>query len=320
MTNKATIVWGFEVLESLDYEPKSQTPEDIQHTHWSSVLRYDTALGYVYLKQTPQELFVESEVTQVLRSQFKASVPKVIAVNSELHCFLVLDAGTPLRGVLKQNFDVNLLSQAIDKFTLMQKIVSDDIQVLLDLGVPDWRLNKLPDLFEQLLDMHDLLLSDGLSSNDLKALQQLKPIVSQLCNMLSSYNIPETLVQCDFHDNNMLINPSTREITFIDLGEIVISHSFFSLVGCLWQAKKHHGLSEHDSDYLQLVNACFRNFTDSASMGEISAAIEQARKLWFVFEALAQARLMKACGAEKIQAHQPGKLATTLRETMQLSN
>lgn len=39
--------------------------------------------------------------------------------------------------------------------------------------------------------------------------------------------------------DNILINDKTQNITFIDLGEIVISHPFFSLIGCLRQTKKH---------------------------------------------------------------------------------
>ncbi len=37
-----------------------------------------------------------------------------------------------------------------------------------------------------------------------------------LCKTLSDYAIKPTLVQCDFHDNNILIDEVSQKITFID--------------------------------------------------------------------------------------------------------
>ena len=55
------------------------------------------------------------------------------------------DAGQPLRGILKQQFDVALYCQAIDSFTSMQLATEDHINIFFDMDVPDWRLDKLPD-------------------------------------------------------------------------------------------------------------------------------------------------------------------------------
>ena len=58
----------------------------------------------------------------------------------------------------------------------------------------------------------------------------------------------------------MLIDDISQNITIIDLGEIVISHPFFSLINCLQQAKKHHALTDEDDAYLQLMDACLKNY------------------------------------------------------------
>ncbi len=57
----------------------------------------------------------------------------------------------------------------------------------------------------------------------------LLPKASILCKKLSDYSIKQTIVQPDFNDNNTLID-NVSNITTIDLGEIVISHPFFSLL------------------------------------------------------------------------------------------
>jgi hypothetical protein len=88
-------------------------PEIVQDTPWSYVIRFATSDGFIYLKQTPQQLALEANIIQALSDQFRAPVPTVIAHNTELNCFLMKDLGKSLRSILKQNFDEALLCKAI---------------------------------------------------------------------------------------------------------------------------------------------------------------------------------------------------------------
>jgi hypothetical protein len=74
--------------------------------------------------------------------QFNASVPVVIAINDDLHCFLMKDAGLSLRQYLKSEFYPDLLCQSIKAFTAFQRSTENNIEPFLALEVPDWRLNK----------------------------------------------------------------------------------------------------------------------------------------------------------------------------------
>ena len=234
---------------------------------------------------------MEAAIIQILHDQFHASVPEVIAHNAELNCFLMKDAGRPLREILKKQFDAALLCKAIDQFTSLQLAVADHVNIFLDIGVPDWRLDKLPDLYKQLLSQKDILIADGLSEIEISELETLLPKVSNLCKKLSGYSIKQTIVQSDFHDNNMLIDDISQNITIIDLGEIVISHPFFSLVNCLRQAKIHHALTDEDDAYLRLMDACLKNYMNFESKKHLSDAFAMAHILWFIYESLAQYRL-----------------------------
>jgi hypothetical protein len=75
-------------------------PEVILQTPWSHVYRFDTDRGYCYLKQVPPGLSLEPQVIYLLRGSCGASVPLLIADHPQSHCFLMQDAGIPLREFL----------------------------------------------------------------------------------------------------------------------------------------------------------------------------------------------------------------------------
>ena len=313
--NAKIIAWAKETLR-ITNDKVFASSKAIVKTPWSYVVCFETSDGYIYLKHTPNLLALEASIIQILHDQFHASVPKIIAYNAKLNSFLMKDAGRPLREILKQQFDAALLCKAIDQFTSLQLTVSDHINIFLDIGVPDWRLDKLPDLYKQLLSQKDVLIADGLSEIEISELEALLPKIFNLCKKLSHYAIKQTIVQCDFHDNNILIDDVSQDITFIDLGEIVISHPFFSLAGCLRQIKKHHALTDDDDKYLQIRDAWLKNYMVFESKKQLLDAFSIARKLWFVYEILAQYRLMIACGQARLMSFQHGKLSGSLREFM----
>jgi Phosphotransferase enzyme family len=315
--NKEIIQWGSKYLSSHGYILKNDLPEDVKNTPWSCVVRFATTEGYIYLKSTPKLLALEAIIYQILHEQFHAPVPEVIAHNPELNCFLMKDAGGPLREILKKKFDVALLYKAIDQFTSLQLTVANKVNIFLDIGVPDWRLDKIPALYKQVISQRDVLKADGLSEIEITELEKLLPKVSNLCKKLSGYSIKQTIVQPDFHDNNTLINDISQTITIIDLGEVVISHPFFSLATCLQQTKKHHGLTDKDDTYLRLVDACLKNYMILESRKNLLDAFATAYILLFVYGILASYRLMLACDRTRLMSfHGHGKLSGELREFM----
>lgn len=316
--NKKIIQWGCKYLASHGHALKSNLPENVQNTPWSFVVRFVTSEGYIYLKHTPELLALEAPIIQILHDQFHAPVPKVIAHNAELNCFLMKDAGKSLRRILKQKFDETLLCKAIDQFTSLQLTVADHVDVFLDIGVPDWRLDKFPDLYKQLLSQKEVLRVDGLSETEILKLEQLLPKISILCKKLSGYSIKQSVVQPDFNDNNILIDPLSQDATIIDLGEIAISHPFFSLLNCLQQLQKHHALSEEDDTYLQIRDACLKNYMNFESKKNLLDALEIARLLFFIYGAFCHYRLMIACDQERFTSsfQRYGKPSIPLKEFM----
>lgn len=282
-------------------------PEHILATPWSNVLRFSTSNGYIYLKQTGSALFLEPAIMQILYNKFQANVPIVVDINKDLNCFFMKDYGNPLRESLKRNFQPDLLCQGIKKYTHIQRDVENHIKTFIELGVPDWRLEKLPILYKQLISKEALLIEDGMMATELNTLHELYSKFASLCELLSSYKIPETLDHGNFNDNNILIENNTNNMTIIDWGEAVITHPFFSLAYCLRNAASHHSLKETDKAYLELQNACLESWQEIEQKNNLLAAILLAKQLLPVYLALGGYRLRTSSDAEIFETYSEGK-------------
>ncbi len=310
------ITWATDHLISNGYSLQ-HSPDIIVETPWSSVIRFSTSKEDIYLKQTSPSLFLEPKIMQLLANQLHASVPIVIASNDDLHCFLMKDAGLSLRQYLKTELHSDLLCQAIKQYTTIQRSTENHIESLLALGVPDWRLDKLPNLYDQLINQVAFLKADGITDEELQILRDLSPKITAQCALLSHYQIPEALVQPDFNTNNTLYDPIIKKMTLIDLGEIVITHPFFSLPNFLLQATIHHGVKELDQTYHQLQNAYFENWVELTTKNQLVEGFILVKKLWPIYSALALYRLMTSVDLQAFKAYcanKPNRLAGYLRE------
>lgn len=303
---REAIEWAIHYLLSNGYELSEPEPDTIQDTPWSYVARFITSSGHIYLKCTPKLLGLEVDVIHVLSHEFQAPVTEVIVHQPSLHCFLMKDAGATLRSILKRNFDMDLVCKAVNQFAATQLKVADKLNGLMDIGVPDWRLDRLPDLYQQLLLNKECLVEDGLSVNEIQQLQKLFTKVTELCEKLSSYDIKQSIVQPDFNDNNTLVDESSH-MTMIDLGELSISHPFFSLHNFLLQMKKHHGLTENDARYLKIKDSYLSNYMHYESKEHLREAFFMMQLLFPVYCALSDERLLNACDKTSLRSLFPGQ-------------
>ena len=307
--------WAINYLKSQGDLSSNFAPEIIQSMPWSEVTRFETSKGLVYLKKTPPALSLEPSVIKVLSEKYPIEVPVIIAFNKELNCFLMRDSGVPLRQFFQAGFKPEFLCEAIKNYTAMQLSTAHNLNAFIEIGVPDWRLEQFSALYRHYIAQEELLISDGLTPNELGKLRQLHSEVTRLCETLSSHKIPATLDHSDFSDNNILIDPETQKITIIDLGETVISHPFFSLINCLRDVQWRYGLKETDEAYLQLQDACFENWLGLESHKNLLEIFSYVKKLWPICENLAQYRLMMSCDVASFQAlNRQGRLTRGLKE------
>lgn len=309
------IKWAADSLKTKDYSLQS-TPTVEVETPWSNVIRFSTSKGDIYLKQMPPSISLEPQIIQLLGEQFHASVPTIIDINIDLHCFLMKDAGQVLRRYLKNKFQPDLLCRAIMEFTTIQRATESQLDSFLALGVPDWRLDTFPKLYNDVLAQEEFLKADGMTDKELQLLHDLGFQISEQCKLLSKCGIQETLVQTDFHSNNILFDSHTQKITFIDLGETVITHPFFSLHTFLRQTIIHHGVKELDQIYYQLQEACFKNWMEF-SRNRLLEGFKLAKNLWPIYSALGAYRLMSGVDLQAFKSYyadRPHRLVGYFRE------
>jgi aminoglycoside/choline kinase family phosphotransferase len=310
--NSPHIQWAIETLNSSGYRLENTNPEIILETAWSQVYRFLTNRGFVYLKKVPPALWLEVNVIELLQEQFYAPVPHILAQNQENHCFMMRDAGVPVHDFFKQEFNANVLIEAMQHYAMLQLNCADKIELFLNLGVPDWRLSQLPNLYQQLLGEEKLLLEDGLSPQELKILHHLDSKLLSICEQLAQYKIPDTFGHADFHDKNILVNPQTCQITLIDLGEVVITHPFFSFVDCLYRATEHLKLSH--PQYRELQEACFKKWLSIESSVRLFEIITIIQQCWSIHAVLGEYRLLKSVDPiASMQLCRKGRFAGKLR-------
>lgn len=315
------VQWGQDYLLSKGYII-NKPQELILETPWSRVIRFLTMDGYIYLKQIVPILSVEPLIINILYEKFQENMPVIVGINENLNCFLMKDAGTPLREILKKDFQSNLLCEGIKKYTQIQCAMVNHGNIFFELGVPDWRLEKLPILYDQLINQDDLLISDGMTTSELNFLRELYPKLTSICKLLANHKIPETLDHGNFNDNNVLVENNTNNITIIDWSDAVITHPFISLAYCLRNVAHHHNLKETDKTYLVLRDACLENWLWVNEKNNLLEAFFLAQQLMPLYLALWFYRLKMGVSADELKSYPEGQgwLSRCFREFIKTFN
>jgi hypothetical protein len=288
-------------------------PETIRAMPWSKVTRFTTSSGFIFLKEMAPVFSLEPTLIQTLRQWDGDHLPAIIAINNHLDCFLMKDAGIPLRDHQKGEFQLEFMCKILDVYAKMQLKSAQHIDTLLAIGVPDWCATQLPKFYSQLMTQEDVLKADGLIDLEVKELQGLQGTVTNLCHLLDAHKIPNTVETMDFQDNNILIKDN--HLTIADWGDAVISHPFFSLAACLNSAQRNHKLQATEERYKQLQHAYLDNWLEFGSKDELVEAFQLAKTLRTIQVALSFSRAKKGMSLESDHDFK-GYMANALRDFM----
>ncbi len=263
---------------------------------WSCVSKIITNNGNYFLKETPTALSLEATTITLLKKLNIADhIPNLIAENKALNCFLMTECGNiSLREIFKKKYQPSILYSGLTQYSHIQRVTESHIDLFLSCGIPDWRLNRLPKLYENLLTKEKILYDDGITKEELSFLKQSIEHCIEICEKLATFNINETLDHCDFHENNMLQNTISKKVTIIDWGETVIAHPFFSLNGCLWNILYHTKIKKNSKEYQMLCAHCVKPWIAEYDMTYLLTAFNLAYRLNSVYAALTYDRLYLA--------------------------
>lgn len=263
------------VIDSLDYKIIVETP-------WSLVIKILQDKDNHYLKKTPHGLFIESQVTKLIKKiDGRALVPEIVSEHQQLDAFLMKSCGNEsLRKRFDGKIDLGLWFEGIKSYVMIQKLTKGNLDNFLSQGVPDWRAHKLISHFKSMLSDEIFMKQEGFSSKDCMRLEATLPKLEETCNKILKFGVTDALVNCDFNENNMVYNDDSGEVSIIDLGECVIAHPLLSVSAHLFASARRYKLSkksplmiEMRDKWLSLYNSNIELYQLISSMSPIFAAL-----------------------------------------------
>jgi len=193
---------------------------EIEQPHvrdWSTVMRVPTDAGDVWFKANTDVLAFEAGLVALLAERRPDVVPPLLAWDDASGWMLMADAGSMLRTVEPEEPWLDGWHDVLPRYAALQVALTDDVETLLALGVPDLRLATLPQRYEQVLD-------------EVGAEQRFRdavPRVVDLCDRLAAFGIVETVEHDDLHDAQVFVRDGRFRV--LDWGDACIAHPFFTL-------------------------------------------------------------------------------------------
>lgn len=184
---------------------------------WSTVMRVPTEAGDVWFKANDDSLRHEAGLLELLSSRRPDCVPAPLATDPGRGWILMADAGEQLRKLLPVERDLDRWKDALRLCAEVQLDLTDAVDTMLALGVPDLRLATLPDRYERFVAEIDA------EPRFRRAAGQ----VAELSDALAGYGILETIQHDDLHDGQVFVKDGRHLL--MDWGDACISHPFFTL-------------------------------------------------------------------------------------------
>ncbi|MBM7568148.1 hypothetical protein JOC55_005122 [Paenibacillus sacheonensis] len=200
----------------------TEPPAPLKWWSLSCVLRLVTARGIVYFKtNAKQPMFAqEPAILTYLADLFPGRVPIVLASVPAEGWMLLADAGDKLSRDTVEN-KVALLRT----FGEVQLDMVNRTEALIELGCADRRPEKLVPFVEPLLA--DKLVVSELAPEELGELRRYLPRIIAMCERISDYAVPPTLVHGDLHMGNAAIREG--RIAYLDWTDACVAHPFMDM-------------------------------------------------------------------------------------------
>jgi hypothetical protein len=208
-------------LDRIGLEPVGPF-DQIHDRPWSTVIRVPTRAGNVFFKAVASSLRHEIALTELLGSRRPDCVPPPLAADHERGWMLLEDGGRTLRDVIAHERDLGRWADVLSLYARVQIDLAGDARRLLELGVPDLRVEVLPARVEALLDEVGVM-----SAHERARVAASLPWVREACVELGEAGIPETIQHDDLHDAQVFVRDD--RYLLLDWGDACISHPFFSL-------------------------------------------------------------------------------------------
>jgi hypothetical protein len=178
--------------------------------------------------------------------------------------------------------------RVLREYASLQRQAEPAVAALLAAGVPDQRPERLPALFESLVEDDRLwVLADGGARPRLRSLT---PTVEAAARDLAAAGIPATIDHADLHGRNVLVGPPGDRI--FDWGDAAVGHPFATMLPTLWSIVDHTGLPLDGPEVTALREAYTSAWSDRAEPPELAQLAGLAYDLGHLGRASAWQRAM----------------------------
>jgi hypothetical protein len=235
---------------ALDGEP--------EHAHvraWSTAIRLPVRAGAVWLKSVGPGSAQEPALAATLGEWVPDHVLAPLAVD-EPRRLLLLPYGGPTMRAAGGSGSMEAWEDLLRDYARLQLELVPRAADMVDLGVPDARLETLPELAADLLADDDALLvglPGGLTVEVRDRLRAELGGYAAACRRLQDFGVPPTLQHDDLHDANVFVGDGRHR--FFDWGDAVVSHPFVSLLVPLRVAQLALDVPNGDAVLLRLRDA-----------------------------------------------------------------
>ncbi|OIH97246.1 aminoglycoside phosphotransferase family protein [Curtobacterium sp. MCBA15_001] len=243
--------------------------EQVRQRAWSTVWRVSTPGGHLFLKTAPEAIATEPALLEVLALHGIPHVQRPVAVQGS---FVLLPDGGPIVRLAPaaEQGDVwrDVMRHVAEVQWATEPAAADD---LLRVGVPDVRLEVLPDVAEALVDRW--------APEVRSALPMLRDAAAELDELLPM----ATLEHGDLHAGNAF----ARDAVPFDWGDACVSHPFCTL------------LVAGQEDVPGAVDAYLETFFDEPGVGDdpdVQHLVSLGQTLGVVPRVLSWERTIDAAG------------------------
>jgi Ser/Thr protein kinase RdoA (MazF antagonist) len=251
-------------------------------------------------------------------------LPEVLAIDTVRGWILLADAGQPLREAFDPPGQLAVLRRVLPAYAELQAETMSSIEPFLKLGLPDRRLQRLPELLEELISGE--VLAAGRSAEAVAGLRasvrSLLPALERCCADLAKSPYSAALDHGDLHPGNLLVHLGACR--FCDWGDSSVTHPFVSLGVTLEVALSQLPEVDREECARQLRDAYLKPWEAYGSRESLRADFRRALWVADVVRALDFARMF-AGGDEESKARWQPLIATPVerwvrREESLLSN
>jgi len=247
---------------------------------WATTLRVPTRDGAVFFKAAKEVQAFEPRLTVELASRWPDRVADVLAVDLERNWLLLGDAGTPIMAYGNQPEAWHAI---LPRYAELQRGETEHAADHLAHGVPDRRLEALPEQYESLLAFP--LPLDG---DEVTRMRALAPRFAELCAELAACGVAQTIQHDDLHMANVFDDGARLRV--LDWGDSCISHPFCSLVVTFQFLREIAKLPAGDPWFPRLRAAYLEPWGSGPGGDGLDAVLELALRVGAVAYAIAWAR------------------------------